>query len=223
MAIRYLPSNLEFPAGELDDFWATGTTVMCWARLDSVVGGNYNRILETDTFWVGRSADRSSFFFFHTSVGNIWWETPVSSVPLDIWHHLSCYWDRSNELDAAVFYIDGVLVSSVLPAGAPVAGAIVNTSAVTIGRGSGGAQYWLGEIDDLRVYDRNVSSTEIQEIYHQRGRDRMYFDMTRRTSITPVASGVILPTTVFDVSPNAADVPTAGSPTAVDGIITPRV
>ena len=224
MSVDYLPSKLIFPAGDLDDLWATGTTVMAWVRLQTAGSNSFPRIIDTDTFWVGRATTRSSFFFFHVSSPNAWWDTDEDTVDENVWYHFACYWDRSSDTTPPIFHIDGVEVSPVEPGGTPAAGAAANVADVIIGRRPDNDQAWNGEIEDFRVVERNVGTPEIQEIYNQRGKDRgMIFDMKARASIAPDPSGTVLSATVYDVSPNAFALSTVSSPTAVTGIIIPRV
>jgi hypothetical protein len=77
------------------------------------------------------------------------------------WQHLVFTW-RSGE--PIKLYIDGV-VDTLSYVGAPVSGSITGTSKVRIGAGPGdnrtGGVGWDGYIDDVRIYNRPLTQTEI--------------------------------------------------------------
>lgn len=79
----------------------------------------------------------------------------------DKWHHLVATRDDIS----LRFYIDGVFVgSSPTPAGA---GPYMPTSDYNIGYGyNAGTVYWQGSMDDLRVYNRVLSASDITALYN---------------------------------------------------------
>jgi len=88
-------------------------------------------------------------------------ETTATSVSNPIsqrtWHHVVCTWDGAN----MNVYVDGILVAG------PTAktGTISNTSAsATIGTVISSFGYF-GKIDDVRLYNRALSTTEITQLY----------------------------------------------------------
>ncbi|MFA9262339.1 MAG: LamG domain-containing protein, partial [Undibacterium sp.] len=91
------------------------------------------------------------------------WNVAQISTPLlaNIWYHIVCTYDGSS-LKA---YLDGSLqattaVSSVTTGSAPF----------RIGAGAGAGSptaYFPGKIDEVRVYNRTLTATEIQNLYNQ--------------------------------------------------------
>jgi len=74
------------------------------------------------------------------------------------WHHVAVTKSGSN----VVFYVDGTL----LPAPSPYSDTFQFTTSAAIGsRGDGGGNTFYGNIDELSIYNRGLSSTEIQAIY----------------------------------------------------------
>jgi hypothetical protein len=72
------------------------------------------------------------------------------------WHHVAVTYDGSN----VDFYIDGS------PAGtAPYTDSFTSTGNYLVGSWSGGYDFFNGYIDDLRVYNRVLSDTEVSDIY----------------------------------------------------------
>jgi arylsulfatase A-like enzyme len=84
-------------------------------------------------------------------------------VSLNAWHHVVFVRDAANS--KVTFYIDGVQDSGGWKAYTP---AQVAASAVTAKIGSradAAANFFSGKLDDLRIYDRALSSVEILELY----------------------------------------------------------
>ncbi len=77
------------------------------------------------------------------------------ALPVDAWSHLAATYDRRT----VRLYVNGVLVTS-QPQTAPIA---VSDSPLTIGGDQSFGQYFQGLIDEMRVYNRALSASEIQE------------------------------------------------------------
>ena len=81
--------------------------------------------------------------------------TPLQA---NTWYFICGSWDGSNDLDA---YLNGTLqttttgVTSAEPPGGPF----------EIGAYSSGSNYFNGTIDDVRIYDRALSATEVAGLY----------------------------------------------------------
>jgi hypothetical protein len=75
------------------------------------------------------------------------------------WHHMAA--TRTNK--ALSFYIDGKLIgTSPTPAGSGPYGSV---SEYLVGYGyNNGYQYWKGSLDDLRIYNRVLSATELANL-----------------------------------------------------------
>jgi hypothetical protein len=75
-------------------------------------------------------------------------------VTTNIWTHLAGTYDGAT----LRLYVNGVQVSSRSPSG-PIA---VSTNPLQMGGDSIYGQYFQGRIDEVRVYNRALSATEIQ-------------------------------------------------------------
>jgi PKD repeat protein len=78
----------------------------------------------------------------------------VASLPLNTWSHLAGTYNGTN----LQFYVNGVQVASRAQAGAIA----TSTGALSIGGDSTSGQFWTGMIDEVRIYNRALNSTEIQ-------------------------------------------------------------
>lgn len=90
-------------------------------------------------------------------------ELNVSSsvVPeLNRWYHVVATYDRSN----LILYVDGALVNST-----PVTAAVTsNSTDLWIGNNTDvPTKFWTGNIDDVRIYNRALTATEITTLYKQ--------------------------------------------------------
>jgi hypothetical protein len=81
----------------------------------------------------------------------------ISQLQTNQWYHVVTTWDGTNE---SVF-INGLYDSST-----PAPGSLVQASApVTIGANPGFYQFFDGKIDQVRIYDRALSSNEVTQLY----------------------------------------------------------
>ncbi len=85
------------------------------------------------------------------------WITATSSIVTGTWYQVAVTYDGSN----VAFYINGV------PAGSTAATGAWNTSNATLGIGQNRAANWFsGLIDDVRIYNRTLSASEISAMYN---------------------------------------------------------
>jgi hypothetical protein len=94
------------------------------------------------------------------------WDTPANSMAYNSWHHVALVYDSPSTLNNPDLYINGVkqTISTITsPQGTQTAngGTGIIGNRIPLDRG------WQGIIDDLRVYNRALSATEIQTLYQQ--------------------------------------------------------
>lgn len=83
--------------------------------------------------------------------------TAGSAISSTTWHHLVGTYDGTN----AQLYVDGVLSQTVAATGA----ISTNSSVWTIGRDVGGSNYFDGNLDEIKVFSRALSATEVKAEY----------------------------------------------------------
>lgn len=90
-----------------------------------------------------------------------------SDIPLNQWRHIVFVWNGSGITGKASYYADGVLYRT----DTSTVTTIPNTSEpIRIGTFAGaGINYFHGSIDDIRIYRRELSETEIIALYHEGG------------------------------------------------------
>ncbi|PIR98386.1 MAG: hypothetical protein COT88_01950 [Candidatus Colwellbacteria bacterium CG10_big_fil_rev_8_21_14_0_10_41_28] len=132
-------------------------SVMAWVnpteypteRSTVVLGNMYYMNIHSDgssqAYWYGTSSPG-----YHSS--------GASTVPLNEWTHIANVWDGTN----VVLYVNGVARNTV-----PVTGDGTEPGANTFRIGAENAsRQFMGKIDDVRIYDRALSVTEVQAIYN---------------------------------------------------------
>ena len=75
-------------------------------------------------------------------------------MPVNTWSHLACTFDGSTMR----MYLNGVEIASKPQSG----NATVSTGALHIGGNSAWGEFFNGGIDEVRIYNRALSRTEIQ-------------------------------------------------------------
>lgn len=96
----------------------------------------------------------------------------VSDISSDNWYHLTGSYDGST----IRLYINGTVVDS---------GSTTKTLQYTgtnsyIGHDGGGQELWYdGNIDDVRIYDRALSPTEVRQLYREKHGQDMAYELTK--------------------------------------------
>ncbi|NKZ07307.1 LamG domain-containing protein [Actinomadura latina] len=144
--------------------------VSAWVRLTQA--GTTRTVLSQD------GTSNSGFYLKYDGALNKWALSMVQSdstqtgtyqavstnpAELNTWAHLVGVYDQTNRLQ---IYVNGTAGTA-----SPVVPAAWNaTGGFQIGRGQwlgNPADQWLGMVDDVRVYDRILSTTEITDLYQQ--------------------------------------------------------
>ena len=141
------PINL--PAG------SAPRTICGWAKADSAAGGyawiaSYGSPNTDQAMFIGRLGDSlvGGGYGGDDVVVPSFWED-------DNWHFIALTYDGTT----AKLYADGTLLASQAKSWNLVPGACYIGEQV-----NGGDEYWDGSIDDVRIYDRVLSATEISDL-----------------------------------------------------------
>lgn len=97
-----------------------------------------------------RNDDRFTFAFYNDDL-----DTPTQQLDVGVWHHWACTFDAATR--ARRIYRDGVLLASDISKGMLQASGVMN-----IGRAVWGEAYFIGHLDDLRIYSRALPASDIQ-------------------------------------------------------------
>jgi hypothetical protein len=139
-------------------------TVAAWVRCDTTGGGSFPRIVDAPSYRVlfrFSSSDVNSLGFATTDTTNGDWDSGAGSISLGNWFHVAVSYDRSNLANLPAFYINGAkrtTVTLAMPSGTPPS--LSGTG--YIGNNSANSRSWIGLLDDVRIYSRLLSDSEIQ-------------------------------------------------------------
>ena len=137
---------------------SSAITISAWVKTNNNTA--FQKIVSRQTSKYALGLDGSSRTFLLQLKTGVTSAIFGSTIPANnTWYHVVGTWDGAN----MNLYVNGVSDAT------PVAktGTMAADSAVTeIGSRGGGTQhFWNGSIDDLRIYDRALSASEVQSLY----------------------------------------------------------
>jgi Concanavalin A-like lectin/glucanases superfamily/Carboxypeptidase regulatory-like domain len=152
-------------------FGTNSFTIETWARADST--NNYSALFTKrvdanpfDGFNFYRGPD--GILGSDIKSGNVVTVSSDAAMQLGQWHHLALVIDRAS--NTAKMYVNGVLQAS-QPSLAGI-GSLTNSEPLRLGRvvnsvaNPNPAQAFDGSLDEFSIYDRALSTTDIQDIYN---------------------------------------------------------
>ena len=156
--------SLDLPNGLTVEFWFNNL------RTDSYVYGLIaNRGSETGPipFGINVTSSGLAVYFKDPSVSSSFETTPYLPVPTPrTWHHLAATYQQATSSNVLVSaYLDGALIQSASWPGNLAN--LLNTNPITIGASMEYPtyEYFNGVIDEVSLYNRALSSSEVQSIY----------------------------------------------------------
>ena len=224
MAIDFLSEYLGLGTNNLVTLCEGGATGMMWANPHSYLI-SYPRLVDayqSNGWFSGLDQGREAWWFEHYTTGaNAWWATLNNTVILNQWTHFAWTWDSDFLTTPSELYLNGESVASQVIS-APTGTLGTNIYQPTVAANHGGGSDYDGELEDIRLYKRILSPSEIQDIYHNRGRDGNVNNLLRRSVGEVNPSGYLMLAGV-DLSPNKeAYTVNDGNPIASSGLLTPK-
>jgi hypothetical protein len=144
----------------------TRYTIAAWIKPRTFGEANLGRILNKRNSgtagWSLFLGGQGAAFFRQTfSVTEGAWSTPVNTIALGTWQHVAVAYDGSLAANRPAFYVNGKLVTTTVntaPSGSKSSDA---ASALSIGNTTKLERTFDGAIDDVRIYNRILSASEI--------------------------------------------------------------
>lgn len=218
------------------DLTATGNTLknalaasaMAWVNPSSL------NIGDSGIYEVRGNTNDPRFFFRIDATGRVYiavrhFDVSTTSfcfstglVSVGIWTHVGVAYNCSNQF--GMFYINGLLDSQafLVPGTTGPNFENSNSSENSVGTGLGGLQNFLGTLEDVRLYNRVVQSSEFATVYAQRGKDMIVQGLIARYPLKELA---ISQNAVYaaDISPSLVVLPAnvIAGPLYVTGISEP--
>jgi Concanavalin A-like lectin/glucanases superfamily/Chitobiase/beta-hexosaminidase C-terminal domain/Family of unknown function (DUF6298) len=146
-------------------------SISAWVYAQAASGNLLPRIIDMPGYVLylaepGASNPMSLGFLSRRSTQDGKWTTPANSLAYDTWNHVAVAYDSSSALNNPDLYINGVK-QTISPITPPQGTQTLNGGTGIIGNRIPLDRGWKGIIDDLRVYNRTLSATEIQTLYQQ--------------------------------------------------------
>ena len=153
-------------------------TVAAWIKPDSAGEGSAGRIVQkgagsqptTGGFWFHLDSSNQLVLAVDYATTNMYRISAASGITYGAWTHVVVTWTGSATATNIKFYVNGVETSynATAPNGV---GTRVNDGATsfTIGNESGGTRTFDGALDDVRVYNRVLSASEITAVHNAGG------------------------------------------------------
>lgn len=146
--------GIDMSGGFSISVWGKPTAVKNWARfIDFGNGPSNNNIV------FGRLGGSDTLFFEIYDGASTTKVEATNTLVLNEWHLYVATVDENGD---TVIYRDGVVMQS---GSTNPPSALINRTTNYIGRSNwGGDQYYEGYMDDLRIYDRALTQTEVEEL-----------------------------------------------------------
>ena len=135
-------------------------SISLWFKTNSAI--TQNVIMEKGLpFYIKATGSATSITVGHTQLSTQY--TSASYLPPfndNNWHHIAFVWDGTG----TKLYLDGRCVKTL----SSVTGTIDTSGSATLRIGEGGwigADDWIGQIDDARVYNRALTESEVYSLY----------------------------------------------------------
>ncbi len=186
-------------------------TVSAWAKSNTSTWNNYGFIVSKRNVYIIHPTQNATsvLFYIYTTVWTAISCTP--STPITNWNLYTMTWNGTN----LTAYINGAQCNTSVVAGP------INTSStdeLNIGKDFGQARYFNGAMDDVRIYNRALTSSEILDLYKVGGGSSVKTIASSKTGLVgywQMNEGV--GARVDDASGNKNSSSLVGSPTWVSG------
>ncbi len=149
---------------DLNQGLANGFTIAAWINADSDGESDAGEIFEKGSTTYCRTTNETAGVMdltcrlnLITSDSNL---TVSSALNINTWHHIALSWTNDSD-DEITVWVDGVPTTSTGYSG----NTFSESSTMSIG-GSTGTTF-DGQIDDFRIYDRELSASEINRVINQ--------------------------------------------------------
>jgi len=156
----------------IQNIWDGGGTISYWVNPKSAGEGEAG-------FWIGKNwvlfafsshfVGETGFEFNVTFSGNTGkWKYNGTTPPISFnkWHHIVLSYNSDDTTNVPSLYIDGIfyqLPTAITPIGTR---SDDSASAAIIGGNTAGSRTSNGLMDDIRIYNRALSATEVRQLYN---------------------------------------------------------
>jgi len=150
-------------------------SISCWVKfptgalvVDNTIFSNLNTGANFEGIELALTGGNVYQFYFIKTVGSDQIRvTATSGLTEDTWYHVCMTYDGSNAGSGVTLYTDAVSKTTSTPSPGPISGTMNSWGNNTIVARENGTK--LGELflDELAFYDKELTSTEVEEIYNE--------------------------------------------------------
>src|SRR3989344_5393729 len=179
----------------LDNDGSSAMTISAWIKMsgtsDTIVSKMSNSGDQTGYRILVDSAGTFGFAIQQVSASNRLVANGTSVVNNGQWHHLLVTYDGSKTLAGVIRYVDNS-VDAVSSSADQFTGSSSNAISFNIGsRNDGADTLFDGIVDDVRVYNRALSATEVTRLYQLGGTTRIKTSTTKDEANFGTKVGII--------------------------------
>jgi len=154
--------------------FTTAFTVSAWVKpTDCAHGASGHNTVVAQESGLLLAFNNSCQVANYVNTGDVWKgpDGGGKTIPTGEWSHLTMVWNGSNILS----YFNGALISG---SGVPASGSWTNSAYnyyIAVRPDFGGIQTFNGSIDDVRIYNRALSASEVNQLYQDRDFVRYFY------------------------------------------------
>ncbi len=165
-----VPDNASLDIGDTDDLTITGWFNRDTFTTDDTILAKRNGVSTSDQGYIAYiddSTDKLTFENCDASSGCDEYQLEsTSTFTAAGWHHFAIVWDQDSASGSEI-YIDGVADSATDTGTIGNIGDLSNSVVLAIGAESDAGNPFDGKLDEIRVYKRALTSSEIAALYNQ--------------------------------------------------------
>jgi len=156
--------NATLDATDTADLTLTGWFYRDTATTDDTIIAKRNGVASTDTGYIAYIDDADDKLYFEVSDGTDEYQlASASTFTKPGWNHYAIVWDQDSASGSEI-YINGVADGATDTGTIGDIGDLSNAVVLAIGAESDAANYFDGRLDDIRVYSRALSASEILQL-----------------------------------------------------------
>jgi Concanavalin A-like lectin/glucanases superfamily/Bacterial Ig domain len=167
-------------------------SISAWVYAQATPGNVFPRIIDMPGYVLflaepsnPKSNPSSLGFLSRRSTQDGEWNTPANSLAYNSWNHVAVVYDSSSTSNNADLYINGVK-QTISKISSPQGTQTANEGAGIIGNRIPLNRGWEGLIDELRVYNRALSASEIVSLYDQGNSGPFNFSLANSMSLSAI-------------------------------------
>jgi hypothetical protein len=148
-------------------------TIEAWVNTGGRSGNQYQGIVDTSRsgysgfmLRLGEGNTKVRFDFANSTPGGSFSQAGNTNLNNNTWYHIVNTWDGTNTANGVKYYINGILDKQATAS--QVAGEINSSRDLVIGAElSLGNVFFNGSIDNVRIYNKALTASEIQDRYQK--------------------------------------------------------